>query len=92
MHCKNTKDLLLFYGEHFYGFSESDLWKLQKDHSFHNKHIDIYRLGHRHFEVLWSFILYILWRFALSLKSDHYAYIPLYMNKTHPTSGDEKGQ
>ena len=28
----------------------------KKKHSFHNKHIDI---GHWHFEVLWSFILYI---------------------------------
>ena len=28
----------------------------KKKHSFHNKHIYI---GHRHFEVLWSFILYI---------------------------------
>ena len=24
-HPKNTIDLLLFYGEHFYGFSESDI-------------------------------------------------------------------
>ena len=56
---KNTIDLLLFYGEHFYGFSESDLWKRQKEkHSFHNKHIYIY--SQKHFEVLWSFILYIL--------------------------------
>ena len=23
---KNTIDLLLFYGEHFYGFSESEFW------------------------------------------------------------------
>ena len=29
-HLKNTIDLLLFNGEHFYGFSESDLWKLWK--------------------------------------------------------------
>ena len=30
-HCKRLKntslDLLLFYGEHFYGFLKSDLWK-----------------------------------------------------------------
>ena len=56
---KNTIDLLLFYGEHFYRFLEIDLWKIEKKkHSFHNKHIYIY--GHRHFEVLWSFILYFV--------------------------------
>ena len=27
---KNTIDLSLFYGEHFYGFLESDLWKRWK--------------------------------------------------------------
>ena len=27
---KNTIDLLLFYGEHFYGFSGTDLWKRRK--------------------------------------------------------------
>ena len=27
---KNKIDQLLFYGEHFYGFLESDLWQLQK--------------------------------------------------------------
>ena len=56
---KNTIDLLLFYREHVYGFWESDLWKLlKKKKTFHNN-IPIYT-GHRNFEVLWSFILYIL--------------------------------
>ena len=56
---KNTADLLLFYGEHFYGFSESDLWKRRKKkHSLHNKHIYIY--SHRHFEVLWSYFAHIV--------------------------------
>ena len=31
---KNTIDLLLFYGEHFYGFSESDLRKRWKKETF----------------------------------------------------------
>ena len=35
---KNKIDLLLFCGEHFYGFLESDLWKRWKNHSFHNRH------------------------------------------------------
>ena len=48
--------------------------------------------GHRHLEVLWSFILHIFWRFVLSLKSSHYAYILLYMHKTLPTLGIEKEQ
>ena len=31
---KYTVDLLLLYGEHFYGFSESDLWKHHKKETF----------------------------------------------------------
>ena len=51
MSCfKNTKDLSLFYWEHFYGFSESDLWKRRKKTS-HNKHIYIH--GSQKF---WSFM------------------------------------
>ena len=53
--------------------------------------ISIYT-GHRHFEVLWSFILYILRRFALSLKNSHYAYIPPHMHKTLLTLGNVKEQ
>ena len=48
-------------------------------------------MGHRHFEVLRSFILYILLRFILSLKNSHYAYIP-YMHKTLSTLGNKKEQ
>ena len=50
---KNTIDLLLFYTEHFYEFSGSDLWKSWKkqQHSFHNKHIYIYRS-----QTYWSFM------------------------------------
>ena len=48
-------------------------------------------MGHRHFEVLCSFILYILLRFILFLKNSHYAYIP-YMHKTLSTLGNKKEQ
>ena len=58
---------------------------------YFTRNISIYT-GHRHFEVLLSFILYILQRFVLSLKNSHYAYIPLYMHKTLPTLGNEKEQ
>ena len=53
---KNTIDLLLFYGEFFNGFLESDLRKLQKKNIHFTTNISIYT-GQRHFEVLWSFIL-----------------------------------
>ena len=36
--------------------------------------------------------MYIFERFVLSLKNSHYAYIPLYMDKTLPTLGNEKEQ
>ena len=49
-------------------------------------------MGHTHFEVLWSFILYILQRFVLSLIQSDYPYIPPYMHKTLPTLGNEKEQ
>ena len=48
--------------------------------------------SHRHFDVLWSFILYILQRFVLFLKHSHYAYTPPYIHKTLPTLGNEKEQ
>ena len=53
--------------------------------------ISIY-MSHKHFEVLWSFILHILQRSVLSLKNSHYAYIPPYMHKTLLTLGNEKEQ
>ena len=52
-------------------------------------------MGHRHFEILWSFILYILERFVLSLKNTHYAYILPHMYKAltkHKALGNEKEQ
>ena len=56
---RNTIDLLLFYREYFYGFLGSDLWKRQKKKTFISQHTSIYKVP-RHFEVLWSFNLYIL--------------------------------
>ena len=50
------------------------------------------RAGCRHFKVWWGFILHILYRFILSLKNIHFAYIPLYMHKTLRTLGNEKEQ
>ena len=70
---------------------ESDLCKRRKrKHLFDNKYIHMY--SHRHFEVLWIFILYVLSRFVLSLKDSYYAYIPPYMNNTFPILGNEKEQ
>ena len=40
-HLKNVIDLLLFYEEHFHGFSESDLWKRRKK-TFISQHIYLY--------------------------------------------------
>ena len=48
--------------------------------------------GQGHFEVFWSFILYILQRFVFSLRNSHYVYIPLYMDKTLSRLGNEKEQ
>ena len=53
-HQKNAIDLLLFYGEHCYGFSESDFKNIEKN-PFISQQTSINK-GHRHFEVLWSFI------------------------------------
>ena len=70
IHVNYVKSYCLF--KHFYGFSEIGLWKCWTKKNFHfTTNISIY-MGHRHFEVLWSFILYILWRFLfLSLKNSH---------------------
>ena len=51
---KNTINLLLFYGEHFYGFLESDSWNCQEKNIDFTTNISI-NMGHKHFEVLWSF-------------------------------------
>ena len=87
---KSTIDLLFFYREQ-HEFLESDLWKCPKKLIHFTTDISMY-LGHRRFEVLWTFILHILQRFVLSLKNSHYAYIPPYMPKSLPTLENEKGQ
>ena len=77
---KNTIDLLLLYGDHFHIFLESYLRKHQKKHSFHNKHIYIYRS-----QTFWSFIKFYfvdLVHFVYILKSSHYAYILPHMHKS----------
>ena len=58
-HLKNIVDLLLFYGENYYGFLGSDLRKKSEKNIHFTIIISIYT-GHRHFEVFLSFILYIL--------------------------------
>ena len=82
---------MLFYEEHFYGFSEGNLWKRRKKTIHFTTYISICK-GNRHSKVLWSIVLYILYRFVLSLKNSHYAYIPPYMHKILPTLGNEKEQ
>ena len=52
---KNIIDVLLFCGEHFYGFLEGDLWKRWKKKKHFTTNISIYT-GHKHFEVLGSFM------------------------------------
>ena len=53
--------------------------------------ISIY-MTHRHFKVLWRFILHILWRFIFSLENSCYAYMTLQMHKILKTLGNEKEQ
>ena len=64
---KNTIDLLLFYGEHLYGFLESDLWKCWKKNIHFTKNISIYES-----QTIWQFydVLFCTYckRFVLSLK------------------------
>ena len=81
---KNTVDLLLFYGEYFYGCLESDLGKEKRNIHFITN-ISIYTGS----QTFWSFMS--VW-YILSLKDSYYAYIPLYMNWILPTSGNEKEQ
>ena len=83
-HLKNTMDLLLFYGEHFYGFLEGDLWKhwrktpILQETYLYMQVTDILKF----YEVL--FCIYFKGLF-LSLKSSHYVYICPYMHKTLET-------
>ena len=91
---KNTIDLLLFYGEHFYGFSERDLCrrrkKKQKIKTVRNKNIYIYWSP-----PFWSFMKFYfvhIVNVCFAFKNSHYAYIPMYTDKTLPILGNEKEQ
>ena len=50
---ENTIDVLLFYGEHFYGFSVSDLWIGRKKNIHRATNISRYT-GHGYIEVLFG--------------------------------------
>ena len=79
---KNIIALLLFHGEHFYGFSESDYENVKKIIHFATK-ISIYSYtGNRYF---WSFMT-----FFCTYCKGNYAYILPYILKTLPTLGNEK--
>ena len=92
-HLKNTIYLLLFYGEHFYGFWESDFRKCrEKKNTFISQQTYLYMQVtgiSKFYEVL--LCAYCKGLFCL-LKNSHYAYIPPYMHKTLPTLGNEKEQ
>ena len=57
---KNIIDLMLFYGEHW--IFGKWFMKMSKKRTFISQqtYVTLIHQGHRHFEVLWSFILYIL--------------------------------
>ena len=61
-----------------------------KEKTFISQQTSIYTDHHRHFEVLLSFILYILQGVFLSLKTSHCAYIPPYMHKAPTTLGNDR--
>ena len=81
--------LVLFHGEHFYGFSENDSRKCQKKrkkekHIHFTTNISIYT-GNRYFWFM-IFMIYDFYDkfffFFCTYCKDHYAYILLYMLKT----------
>ena len=78
---------------HYDGFSESDLlWNCQKTNIYFTANISIYIYGPQTF---WSFMKFCFVhnvKIVLSLKNSCYAYIPLYMDKTLPTLGNEEEQ
>ena len=85
-------DLLLFYGERFYGFSVSDLWKpWKKKYSFHNKRIYIiYRS-----QTFWCFMKFYFVRivkvcFVFKKTVIMLRFLSLYSHKTLPTIGNKK--
>ena len=84
--CNNVLDLLSFYGEQLYRFSESDLRKSGKKHSFHNKHIYIY--GPQTFWSFAKFYFVYIAKVCFVFKIQLYAHITSYMHKTLPTLGN----
>ena len=64
---------------------------LKKKHSFHKKHVCIYRL-----QTFWSFMKFYFVNIVKACSSvfrkQSLAYIPLYIHKTFPTLGNEKEQ
>ena len=90
-HVKNTIDLLLIYREHFYGFSERDLWKRWKKNIYFTT-VDIYIYGSQTFWSFMKFYFVHIVKVCFVLKNYYYAYIPPYMHKTLPALGNEKEQ
>ena len=88
-HVKNTIDLLLIYREHFYGFSERDLWKRWKKNIYFTT-VDIYIYGSQTFWSFMKFYFVHIVKVCFVLKNSHDVYIPPYMHKTLPTLGNVK--
>ena len=56
---KNTTELLLFYGEYFYGFSKSDLWKRWKKTLFISQQKYLYLYIYIYISISISIYLYL---------------------------------
>ena len=82
---------MLFYREHFLGFSERDLWKLRKK-TFISQQTYLYIYGSQTFWSFMKFYFVHIVKVCFVFKNSHYAYIPPYMHKTLPTLGNEKEQ
>ena len=89
---KNKTDLLLFYREHFLGFSEHDLWKLRKKPIHFTTDISVNIYGLQIFSSFMQFYFVHIVKVCFVFKNSRYAYIPPYMHKTLPTLGNEKEQ
>ena len=82
-----------FYGEHFHGFLESDLWKRWKK-SIHFIYISNISINISS-QTFWSFMKFYfvhVVKVCFVFKNSFYAYIPPYTNKTLPKLGNEKEQ
>ena len=67
---KNTTELLLFYGEYFYGFSKSDLWKHWKKTLFisQQKYLYLYLYIYIYISISIYLYLYIYIQFFTTFK------------------------